>query len=365
MPSFARITRIITFLRSENSVEDISANPVVKHPHNTSRSIPERLPASKIKELSGLDPVKALAATAEEWASIAAAIALCWYFWHPVLYAVAAIFIGSRQHALLILGHDASHYRYLPTRWQNELFANLFLMWPTFASVEGFRKFHGTHHQYTNLPADGNRHIWHTHDAAGELAPDWKFPKTRIGLALVLLRRAAFLTGIFWIVRGLVGSTLVPSPGWMRAARFAFYASAAGASTFLGAWYAFLLYWIVPYCTWHIAAQYMRIICEHSAVESDEEEYSITRSTVPTRLESIFILPRNVGYHIEHHWYPSVPWYRLPELHQALMEREGFRAHAVVRRSVLVSLRECIRPQEAEAAPKTALAADNATFEGV
>ena len=129
--------------------------------------------------------------------------------------------IGSRQHALLILGHDASHYRYLPTRWQNDLFANLFLMWPTFASVEGFRKFHGTHHQYTNLPGDGNRHIWYTHDAAGELEPGWVFPKTRLGLALVLLRRAFFLTGMFWIVRGLVGSSLVPSPHWMVASRLA------------------------------------------------------------------------------------------------------------------------------------------------
>lgn len=345
MPRFARIIRIIAFLRSENPAEDISANPVVKHPHNTSRTVPERLPAAKIKELSALEPARALAATAEEWLSIAAAIALCVYFWHPALYLIAVIFIGARQHALMILGHDASHYRTLPTRWQNDLFANLFLMWPTFASVESFRKFHGTHHQYTNLPDDGNRHIWHTHDAAGELEPGWKFPKTRLGLALVLLRRAFFLTGIFWIVRGLVGSLLVPSPHWMLAAKLAFYASVAGALTVFGAWYAFLLYWIVPYCTWHIAVQYARLICEHSAVDSDEEEYAITRSTIPTRLESIFILPRNVGYHIEHHWYPSIPWYRLPELHQQLMAREGFKTHAVVKRSVVASLGECVRPQ--------------------
>jgi len=356
MPSFARIAKIIAFLRAENPAEDISANPVVKHPHNTTRSIPERLPAAQIKELSTLEPARALAATAEEWAGIAAAIALCWYFWHPILYVVAVVFIGSRQHALLIMGHDASHYRYLPTRWQNELFANLFLMWPTFASIEGFRKFHSTHHQYTNLPDDGNRHIWYTHDAAGELAPDWQFPKSRTGLALLLLRRAAFVTGLLWIVRGLVGSTLIPSPGWMRAARFGFYASIATALTYFGWWYAFLLYWIVPYCTWHIAAQYIRLICEHSAVESDEEEYSITRTTIPTWLESMLILPRNVGFHLEHHWYPSVPFYRLPELHAALMERQGFRQHAVVRQSVLTSLGECVRPQAARARTQTAQA---------
>ena len=344
MPALARINRIVAFLRSENPTEDISTNPIVEHPHNTSRTIPERLPPAKLKELSVLQPGKALIATAEEWAAIAAAIALCSYYWHPVVYLIAVMFIGARQHALLILGHDASHYRYLRTRWQNDLFGNLFLMWPTFASVEGFRKFHGPHHQYTNLADDGNRHLWHTHNAEGELEPEWVFPKTRLGLALMLLRRAAFLTGISWILRGLVGSSLIPSPHWMVAARLAFYLSAAGALTLFGAWPGLVWYWLVPFCTWHIAAQYVRLICEHSAVESDEDEYRITRTTIPTWLESIFILPRNVGFHLEHHWYPSVPFYRLPELHQLLMAREGFQAHAVVRRSVVTSLAECIKP---------------------
>ena len=152
MAYFAKVKSVIAFLRSETPVEDISANPLVVHPHNTSRSIPERLPAATVKQLSALEPARALAATAGEWVSIAAAIALCSFFWHPVLYAIAVMLIGARQHALIILGHDASHFRYLPKRWQNELLGNLFLMWPVFASIEGFRKFHSTHHQYTNLP---------------------------------------------------------------------------------------------------------------------------------------------------------------------------------------------------------------------
>jgi len=357
MPDVAKLSRVVAFLRAENPLEDISVNPIVKHPHNTSRTIPERLPPAKIKELSQLQPAKAVAAIAGEWMAIGTAIALSASFSHPALYVIAVVFIGARQHALMILGHDASHYRILPTRWQNDLFANLFLMWPMFASVEGFRKFHGTHHQYTNLPDDGNRHIWRTHDAAGELAPDWQFPKTKTGLALVLLRRAAFLTGMFWIVRGVVGSFLVPSPHWMLAAKLVFYGSAAGALTFFGAWYALLLYWIVPYCTWHIAAQYIRLICEHSAVESDEEEYAITRTTVPTRLESLFILPRNIGYHIEHHWYPSVPFYRLPELHRELMAREGFQTKAVVSRSVFASLADCVRESAAQGRRETGVLA--------
>lgn len=338
-----KIGRVLAYLREEIPSEDVSQDPVYRHPHNTARKIPERLPAATIKELSRLEPARAVFAVATQWAVITATIAVCAFYWNPLLYVLAIFIIGSRQHALLILGHDASHFRTLPVRWQNDLFANVFLMWPTFASVEGFRKFHGTHHQYTNLPDDGNRHIWYTHDAAGELAPDWQYPKTRAALVWVLLKRAAFLTGLFWIVRGLIGSTLIPSPTWMRVLRFAFYAAVIVALSYFGLWTAFLLYWIVPFCTWHIAAQYIRLICEHSAVESDEEEYAITRTTVPTWLESIFIIPCNIGYHIEHHWYPSVPFYRLPELHEALMARDGFREHAVVKRSVLASLSDCVK----------------------
>ena len=94
MPPLGQINQIVTFLREENPTEDISKNPVVVHPHNTSRTIPERLPPAKIKELSALQPGRALAATAEEWAAIAAAIAICAYFWHPALYLLAVMVIG-------------------------------------------------------------------------------------------------------------------------------------------------------------------------------------------------------------------------------------------------------------------------------
>jgi fatty acid desaturase len=76
----------------------------------------------------------------------------------------------------------------------------------------------------------------------------------------------------------------------------------------------------------------------------DQRPYRVTRTTLPTRLQAVFILPRNIGFHIEHRWYPGVPFYRLPELHQLLMAHEGFNTHAAVRRSVVTSLSECIKP---------------------
>ena len=47
-------------------------------------------------------------------------------------------------------------------------------------------------------------------------------------------------------------------------------------------------------------------------------------------LERIFLAPKNVNYHIEHHFFPSVPFYRLPELHAILMSKPGYREGAHV-----------------------------------
>ena len=105
-------------------------------------------------------------------------------------------------------------------------------------------------------------------------------------------------------------------------------------------WYfaGFALLWVLPLCTWHITIQYMRLIAEHSAVSSEDPAYQGTRTTIPTRLEALLILPRNIGYHLEHHWYPSVPFYRLPELHARLMREPRFAANADVSTSILRSL---------------------------
>ena len=128
--------------------------------------------------------------------------------------------------------------------------------------------------------------------------------------------------------------------------RVLLWAAVFAALTATSTWSVFLLYWVVPYCTWHVAVQYVRLVCEHSAVRSDDPRYGHTRSTIPGPIGRLFVLPRHIGYHLAHHWYPSVPFYRLPELHALLAERPGFRAHARCSRSVPASLRECTTPRD-------------------
>ncbi len=312
------------------------------HPHEAHAPVPDRLDAAEIRALSKLSPTRAIAAIAFEWTIIAAAVALAETLavWPATVLAVFVI--GARQHALTVISHDATHFRLLPSRGWNDWVANLLLAWPMFISVQGFRHFHGDHHRFLGEDGDGNRTLWHTHSADGRLAPEWRYPKTWGGLAWKVLRRAALVTGLLWIARGLVGGFMYGVPPAQRLARLVALALLLIVLARLNAWFAFALYWLLPYCTWHAAAQYLRLICEHSAVRSDDPRYAKTRSTIPGPLARFFVLPRNIGYHIEHHWYPSVPFYNLPALHDRLTRRAEFAAHAQYTRSLARSLAQCV-----------------------
>ena len=146
---------------------------VVRHEHNLQAPVPPLLSGQVIRELSVLKPSKALLAIAVEWFAIIKIIALCQLTHRPGIYLFAVIWIGARQHALSILGHEAVHFRLVPSKKWNDWIADIFTQWPMFLTVEGFREFHGRHHRFLGQAGDGNRRIWRTHNAAAEIY--WPF----------------------------------------------------------------------------------------------------------------------------------------------------------------------------------------------
>ena len=79
-----------------------------------------------------------------------------------------------------------------------------------------------------------------------------------------------------------------------------------------------VLYWLVPYCT--VTQVFFRIrgAIEHGNVPDPENAYQQTRTYFMPALLRFFFAPKQVNYHLEHHLYPSVPFYHLPRLHAVL-----------------------------------------------
>jgi hypothetical protein len=74
--------------------------------------------------------------------------------------------------------------------------------------------------------------------------------------------------------------------------------------------------------TWLKMILRIRSIAEHYSVKNDHV-LNRTRTTLPSLFEKMFIAPKNINYHLEHHLYPSVPFFRLPPAAYAPDEGRG------------------------------------------
>lgn len=74
--------------------------------------------------------------------------------------------------------------------------------------------------------------------------------------------------------------------------------------------------------------QYIRSVAEHFGEMAHEDDLSSSRTVRTNVIERFFLAPHSVGYHLEHHLFPGVPFYNLPRLHEMLMQQEIYQEKA-------------------------------------
>ena len=104
----------------------------------------------------------------------------------------------------------------------------------------------------------------------------------------------------------------------------------------------FVLYWLVPYCTFTQAFFRLRGAIEHGNVPDPQNPYQQTRTYFIHPIASFFFAPKQVNYHLEHHLYPSVPFHNLPRLHAKLQQTEYLR-HAAYCEDFAASLQKLMQ----------------------
>ncbi len=279
------------------------------------REIPRLLSKAELQDLSRIDSVKFTAAALFEVATVVAAVVVSVTLHNPVVYVLAVIVIGTRINAFGALMHDAAHYRAYSNRLVNEIVGEM-LAFPTTSSMAGYRNTHFAHHRALN----------------GENDPDWNRDSGREEFSFPVPRQvmagrvARYLFGlkVLSALTGYHGNEQTRNiPVWLARARLAFLVVLVVASIAFGFWQLLLLYWVVPLLTVFLAVRYLRSVAEHYAVEH-ETALSEGRTVLAPLWERWLIAPWGLNYHLEHHLYPSVPCFRLHELHKLLMTRDPF-----------------------------------------
>jgi fatty acid desaturase len=276
---------------------------------------------SELLALTRVSRWRGLAAIALNWTLILLTITLAAALRNPLAYFMAILVVGARQHALLILMHDAAHYRLFPDRRWNDRLADWLCAYPHLVSTDAYRRDHLRHHRHVNSDRDPN---W----IAKIENSEWRFPKSRRELAWLFLKDLA--GGGLWRMLGFVihyeRSARRPSrdPGrsiGRRAAaafgRVGYFALVIGCITALDAWFQVLILWLVPLFSIVPALLRLRVIAEHHGLEH-KNDMNHSRNYHPTLLERFFLAPHYVWLHLDHHLFPAIPHYHLLHAHRLL-----------------------------------------------
>jgi len=287
------------------------------------------LPKELVQELTRRSAWRATLAVFEDLLVLALAIGAALAYWpNPFVIAIAVVIIGTRQHALFIITHDAAHYLLFEQRWLNDLVGRACAM-PSGLSMCSYRVIHRMHHN--NL--------------YGELDPDTAlhggYPRGRMYLVRKLLKDLSGLTAwktyayFLFAAPALNTSTnkaLRPLDDTSSRLRddarrdrnwvIAFHAAAFVVAAWSGYLLPYLILWVLPLVTVVQAILRLRAISEHGATTDFSSPLTAARTNLGPAWLRWLLFPHNVNHHIEHHLYASVPMYNLPRLH-AEMRRQG------------------------------------------
>ncbi len=241
-----------------------------------------------------------LLAVALDWSLIAAAVAafgLTPWPWCFIVLPPAVLLIACRQHALLILGHEAVHG--LVPEWLGDVLTFA----PFGVSIASFRAFHLAHHTHLGTPMDPERL---GREEFARLGVGWGLPRSprrfwlEVALSLAGVRSYA-MVAYAWLFRprAVEGVGLVVA--WWGVALAALYAT--------GAWWVLAL-WAGPMLTALWALLWFRVWTEHTGTTG-------THRLRLTWWQSFILLPHGIWYHYEHHAFPAVPFWHLPAVRQS------------------------------------------------
>lgn len=238
----------------------------------------------------------------QEWVVIIALLVLglwvdTWWIWPLVV-----IVLGTRQHALAILGHDAAHFLATRSRWLNDAAGQLLCFWPLGTGIDAYRTFHFSHHRNLGTDADPERiHL------RGWSKKHFTQPKSRLRMGLYVLGDLLGL-GIPEVVKaiklvGKKGAADWLGPPLLQLGVF-------GPLLWLGYWQV-LVVWYLALLTSFWACFRLRIWTEHVGTD---DTYIVQANW----WQRLLFCPRNTWYHYEHHANASVPFWDLPRVRRVM-----------------------------------------------
>lgn len=274
---------------------------------------PDRVLApADLRRLSERSDVQGLARYATHWLLIAGGASLVAWT-RDTWWVLPAMFLhGWFLIALFAPVHESVHYTAFKSRQLNVVLGWIASV-PTLINSTFYRLFHYAHHRHTQDPLKDPelggplpQTVWqYVVRISG-----WGYYASRFDFYGRILRnewegfpyipereRAGVRRSVIWMLVLFFG--IFGAWSWMDPS---------------GPW----IFWLLPVA---MAQPILRVmlLSEHTLCSSDDNGLTNTRTTLKSW--PVHLVHWNMPYHAEHHLYPSIPFFRLPQAHREIGDR--------------------------------------------
>lgn len=284
----------------------------------TTMNIKDYLDRDETRYFTERNDSKAWRLLLSNWLSIILIFWVAYQWTNPVTIVLAIILLGGRQLGLAVVLHECGHRTFFTSTAINEFVGQWFASAPIFNDLNTFAAGHRIHHKKAGTDEDP------------DLVNYRNYPVEKASFKRKVIRDLSAQTGIKLISYVLISAAGIFSAD-KRAAAMPFMKMLAAQGVILlllsltmSPW--LYLLWLGAIMTSFMLIVRVRQIAEHAAVPDlyDADPRNNSRTTIPSWWERILIAPNFVNYHLEHHFMPSVPCYKLAELHHRLKSKGAY-----------------------------------------
>ncbi len=288
----------------------VPSGPTARH-HSRAALALSAAHAERLEQLCKPDGRVFLGLAALYLAAWAAGVALAAVVQAPLALLLVSAFLGSQLHALTVLQHDCGHRSAFRSASANLWFGRLLAVF-VYMPFTTFTELHRRHHGFLG-EADGDPDEWFY-----EGGKSWLY-----------LRECLFMPRFIVLSLTRLPAGDVRRRVWAElGAHTAVHAAVVAGLLLLGQTQLLVWGWALPLLWLACVFNPISRGFEHQPMAElpagDPARRDLRHNTVTVSSRLVGVLWANIGFHVEHHMYPRVPFYRLPALH-ALFDGKAYR----------------------------------------